>query len=59
MSCEFSKRFETINDLSAVHGGEGNAAVCAEQVGSATAFGALAGGLRGGGVSGSCHLGWH
>jgi len=53
MSSQLSERLETINDLSAVHGGEGNAAVCAEQVGSAAALGALAGGLRGGGVPGA------
>jgi hypothetical protein len=56
MSRQFSKRFETINDLGAVHGGEGNAAVCAEQVASATALGALAGGVRGGGLALLCRL---
>jgi hypothetical protein len=53
MSNEFSERFATINDLSAVHGGDGDAAVCAEQVGTAGALGAIAGATRGGGLPGA------
>ena len=53
MSNKLSEGFETINDLGAVCEGEGDAAVCAEQVGTAAVLGAAAGATKGGGLAGA------